>query len=201
MQSSSKDIIDSGKDIQYADVTARYQELSTIYPNRVGMLHGKMKSSIKDNIMQGFKDGEINILVSTTVVEVGIDVSDATLIIIENAEKFGLAQLHQLRGRVGRGELQSHCMLMYNPKRMSGTSKKRLEVMRASNDGFYISEQDLCLRGSGEILGIKQSGEPEFFFADLKRDIKILLEANKFASSVQDSCFIDFQTELFTKNK
>jgi len=148
-----------------------------------------------------FKNGEIKILIATTVIEVGIDVPDATLIIIENAEKFGLAQLHQLRGRVGRGVLQSYCMLMYNPKRLSAMSRKRLEIMRNSNDGFYIAEQDLILRGGGEILGTKQSGEPDFFFANLAKDMKILLAANKLASQVIHDQFTKFQTELFAKDR
>jgi ATP-dependent DNA helicase RecG len=144
-----------------------------------------MNAEAKDKSMQKFKEGEVNILVATTVIEVGIDVPEATLIIIENAEKFGLAQLHQLRGRVGRGRLQSYCVLLYNPKRVSNASRTRLEIMRNSNDGFYIAEQDLVLRGSGDILGTKQSGEPEFFFANLASDLNILLEANKLASSIE----------------
>jgi len=195
-----EDSSDGVNNVKYADVTERYEELNAFYPNDVGILHGKMKQIAKDSIMQKFKDGENKILVATTVVEVGIDVPDATLIIIENAEKFGLSQLHQLRGRVGRGELQSHCMLVYEPKRISASAKKRLDVMRISNDGFYISEQDLLLRGGGEILGTKQSGEPEFFFADLGRDINILLKANKFATAADDSSFINFQTDLFSKS-
>ena len=140
-------------------------------------------------------------MIATTVIEVGIDVSDATLMIIENAEKFGLAQLHQLRGRVGRGALQSYCLLMYNPKRLSAMSRKRLEIMRNSNDGFYIAEQDLVLRGGGEILGTKQSGEPDFFFADLGRDVEHLIKVNKIAKEADASEFIDFQTKLFARDR
>jgi ATP-dependent DNA helicase RecG len=160
-----------------------------------------MKSVEKDKIMQDFKDGKIKVLIATTVIEVGIDVPDATLIIIENAEKFGLAQLHQLRGRVGRGSLQSYCMLMYNPKRLSTMSRKRLEIMRSSNDGFYIAEQDLVLRGGGEILGTKQSGEPNFFFADLARDVEQLIKVNKVAKEIEIIEFIDFQTKLFDRDR
>lgn len=192
---------DAGSDAAYASVVERFAELNAAYPGLASMLHGKMKSAEKDEIMQKFKNGEIKILVATTVIEVGIDVPDATLIIIENAEKFGLAQLHQLRGRVGRGELQSHSMLMYNHKRLSNTSKKRLEIMRKSNDGFYISEQDLLLRGGGEILGTKQSGEPDFFFADLGRDLKILIQANKSAANAEFSEFVEFQTQLFARDR
>ena len=185
----------------YSDVTTRYEELDKIYPGQVAILHGKMKSAGKDAVMQKFKDGVIKILVATTVIEVGIDVPDATLIIVDNAEKFGLAQLHQLRGRVGRGELQSYCILIYNSKRFSANARNRLEIMRQSNDGFYIAEQDLLLRGGGEILGTKQSGEPEFFFADLGRDLNILLEANKLAQNSNFSEFTEFQAKLFAKDR
>lgn len=185
----------------FANVMERYDEIEKSYPGMVGILHGKMKPHEKDKIMQSFKNGEIKILIATTVIEVGIDVPDATLIIIENAEKFGLAQLHQLRGRVGRGVLQSYCMLMYNPKRLSAMSRKRLEIMRNSNDGFYIAEQDLILRGGGEILGTKQSGEPNFFFADLARDIEDLIKVNKLAKAADISEFVDFQTKLFARDR
>ncbi len=185
----------------FANVTERYEDLERAYPGLVGILHGKMKPAEKDNIMQKFKNGDIKILIATTVIEVGIDVPDATLMIIENAEKFGLAQLHQLRGRVGRGLLQSYCILVYNPKRLSAMSRKRLEIMRNSDDGFYIAEQDLILRGGGEILGTKQSGEPDFFFSDLGRDVETLLKVNKLSKDVNVSEFIDFQTRLFDRDR
>ncbi len=194
-------LLEDGQEGVFVDVTARYQELEAIYPEQVGLLHGKMKAAQKDEVMQKFKDGILRILVATTVIEVGIDVPDATLIIIENAEKFGLAQLHQLRGRVGRGELQSYCVLMYNPKFLSKTSRKRLEIMRSSSDGFYIAEQDLVLRGGGEILGTKQSGEPDFFFADLSQDLGILLQANKKSLETKISEFTNFQTRLFARDR
>lgn len=194
----SLDIAEEAQDgFSYSDVTSCYELLEKSYPGKVAILHGKMKSSEKDEIMQKFKDGMVSILVATTVIEVGIDVPDATLIIIENAEKFGLAQLHQLRGRVGRGVLQSYCVLMYNPKRFSKMARQRLEIMRSSSDGFYIAEQDLILRGGGEILGTKQSGEPDFFFADLGRDLQILLKVNKIAKETTTSELIDFQIKLF----
>lgn len=188
-------------DVVYADVTERYSELSKHYPGQVGMLHGKVKPAEKDEIMQSFKEGSVNILVATTVIEVGIDVPGSSLMIIENAEKFGLAQLHQLRGRVGRGHLQSYCILMYNPKRLSQTAKQRLKIMKESSDGFYIAEQDLILRGGGEILGTKQSGEPDFYFSDLGRDLKILLNANNLAVNIEISKFINFQIELFSRGR
>ena len=157
----------------------RFETLRSVFHDKVGLIHGKMRADEKDRIMQDFKDGKISILVATTVIEVGIDVPDATLMVIENAEKFGLAQLHQLRGRVGRGSAQSHCILLY--EYLAGMVKTRLEIMRNSQDGFYIAEQDLVLRGGGEILGTKQSGNMEFKFADLAQDTALLAECNKLA--------------------
>lgn len=195
--------IEKEEGINYADATNRFVHLSKLYQNQVGIVHGKMKAHEKDAIMQQFKDNELAILVATTVIEVGIDVPSATLIIIENAEKFGLAQLHQLRGRVGRGNLQSYCMLMYNPKLFSKDARKRLEIMKESDDGFYISEQDLILRGGGEILGTKQSGEPIFYFADLAKDLDILIKVNKDINhaAVLNDEFTSFITSLFNKDK
>lgn len=138
----------------------------------VGLIHGKMKQSLKDEIMLQFKENKINILVSTTVIEVGISVSNATIMIIENADRFGLAALHQLRGRVGRGSDKSYCILKTNNR--SQTCKERLSIMEKSNDGFKIAEKDLELRGPGDFFGIRQSGLPEFKVANLLKDINIL---------------------------
>lgn len=173
------------------DATSRHAELKKIFPEQVGLLHGKMSGTAKDEIMQSFKNGDIKILVSTTVIEVGIDVSDATLIIIENAERFGLAQLHQLRGRVGRGTLASHCILLY--EFLAGDIKTRLTTMRESDDGFYIAEQDLKLRGSGEILGTKQSGNINFNFADLSLDLDILNKCKLRAESITSDQYQHYQ--------
>jgi ATP-dependent DNA helicase RecG len=140
---------------------------------KVGMLHGKMTPEEKYDIMQSFKKGEIKILASTTVIEVGIDVPDATVIVIEGAERFGLSQLHQLRGRVGRGPYQSYCYLITS-ERISEDAKKRMLAMTRYEDGFSISEIDLSLRGPGEIIGYQQSGLPEFLIADLIKDQKVL---------------------------
>lgn len=184
----------------YADVSTRYREISQKYPDIVGVVHGKMKANEKDDIMQKFASGALSILVATTVIEVGINVPDATLIIIENAEKFGLAALHQLRGRVGRSNLQSYCIMLYNPKYLSNSARQRLNTIKNSNDGFYIAEQDLLMRGGGEILGTKQSGEPEFFFADLSKDTKLLLSANDLAKSALLNDFMLWQSKLFYPN-
>ncbi|ABV75186.1 ATP-dependent DNA helicase RecG [Rickettsia akari str. Hartford] len=185
------------------DVINRFNSIENIYQGYTGIIHGKMKNEQKEQIMKQFKAGEIKILVATTVIEVGIDVPEATLIIIENAERFGLAQLHQLRGRVGRGSLQSYCILLYNPKRLGKVARGRFEIMKQTNDGFYIAEQDLKLRGSGEVLGVKQSGEMEFFFADLAEDYDLLLKAHKFAAicSKGNLNFINFQIRLFAKSQ
>jgi ATP-dependent DNA helicase RecG len=167
-------------------VKEKYQELVKIFgENKTGLLHGKMKDSEKEKVMNEFvrSDGELKILVATTVIEVGIDVSDATIIVIENAEHFGLSQLHQLRGRVGRGEKKSYCILLYG-KKYGVNGKKRLGILRDSNDGFFIAEEDLKMRGSGEIIGTKQSGFPEFRIADLSLDSDLLKTAHKNAEVI-----------------
>lgn len=153
---------------QAAEVTA--ESLSQALPRlRVGLIHGRLKAAEKEAVMASFKAGELDLLVATTVIEVGVDVPNASLMIIENPERLGLAQLHQLRGRVGRGSAASHCVLLYGSP-LSQNSRERLRVMRESSDGFYIAEQDLQLRGPGEVLGTRQTGEMQFKIADLQRD-------------------------------
>ena len=149
---------------------------------RVEMLHGKMRPKEKDEIMAKFKAKEIDVLISTTVIEVGVDVPNATIMIIENAERFGLAQLHQLRGRVGRGKFKSYCILKYNSK--SDVVRQRMEIMQKSNDGFVISEKDLELRGPGDFFGTKQHGIPEFKVANLFVDVPILKKAQTIANTI-----------------
>ena len=143
----------------------------------VSFLHGKMKEKEKDEVMNAFGKNEIQVLVSTTVVEVGIDVPNATVIMIENAERFGLAQLHQLRGRVGRGKYQSYCIFMTASK--SKETKERLDILNHSNDGFFIASEDLRLRGPGDLFGVRQSGVLDFKVADVFQDAKLLQNASE----------------------
>jgi len=145
--------------------------------SRIGLLHGRLKPEEKDGIMKRFSDGDIDILVSTTVIEVGVDVPNASIMIIEHAERFGLSQLHQLRGRIGRGRKQSYCILMPGQK-LSKDGRYRLKMMIDTTDGFKIAEADLKLRGPGDFLGTKQSGLPEFRFGDILED-RITLEQAK----------------------
>ena len=160
------------------------EELKAYFANQaqVALLHGRMKNDEKEAIMQDFKDGKTDILVSTTVIEVGVNVPNATIMVIMDADRFGLSQLHQLRGRVGRGNKQSYAVLVANPKTESG--KKRMKIMTETTDGFVLAEEDLKMRGSGEIFGTRQSGIPEFQVADIVEDYPILEEARKVASQI-----------------
>ncbi|NNG44255.1 ATP-dependent DNA helicase RecG [Pseudoalteromonas sp. NEC-BIFX-2020_002] len=163
-------LIDESEVLQCQAAEDSAEQLTRALPDlTVGLVHGRMKAAEKQAIMSEFKAGNIHILVATTVIEVGVDVPNASLIIIENPERLGLAQLHQLRGRVGRGATASHCVLLYHAP-LSFTAKKRLAVLRDSNDGFIIAEKDLEIRGPGEVLGTKQTGLAEFKIADLTRD-------------------------------
>jgi ATP-dependent DNA helicase RecG len=162
-------------------------ELSAALPSiHIALIHGRMSNPEKSAIMARFKAGEIQILVATTVIEVGVDVPNANFMVIENSERLGLTQLHQLRGRVGRGEQQSYCLLLYQPP-LGPLSKQRLAVLRDSQDGFYIAEQDLAIRGPGDILGERQSGEIVFKIADLGRDGDLLPTANLLANRIAQS--------------
>ncbi|MCB1925245.1 MAG: ATP-dependent DNA helicase RecG [Gammaproteobacteria bacterium] len=150
---------------------------------RIGLVHGRMKAADKEATMRAFKAGEIDLLVATTVIEVGVDVPNASLMVIENAERLGLSQLHQLRGRVGRGAQQSHCVLMYHPP-LGGVAQERLRVMRETNDGFEIARRDLEIRGPGEVLGTRQTGEMQFRIADLLRDQDMVADVQVLADEL-----------------
>ena len=167
-----------------ATVTKRHEELLKVFGEKnVGLLHGKMSEKDKEKIMSRFAHEDMKILVSTTVIEVGIDVPDATIILIENAQRFGLSQLHQLRGRVGRSEKKSFCILLYG-KKTGENGRTRLNILRQSNDGFFIAEEDLKMRGSGDLIGTAQSGFPQFRIANLQFDSHLLKIARKNAEVI-----------------
>jgi len=177
-------LVEESEKLELKAATQMHQFWSEkLKPYRVGLLHGKMKQEEKDEVMEKFKKGEFQVLVSTTVIEVGVDVPEATVMVIEHAERFGLAQLHQLRGRVGRGDRQSYCFLVTNGS-VGEEAIKRLKVLESSNDGFKIAEEDLALRGPGEIFGTRQSGLGDFKVADLRRDYQLLKLAREEAKAL-----------------
>lgn len=190
-------MVEEGEEGDLQNVLIYTERLKGIFPPGVVVegLHGKMKPAVKDDIMERFAAGQIQILVSTTVIEVGIDVPNATVILIENAERFGLAQLHQLRGRVGRGSAQSYCILMTGKD--SKESRQRLDILAGSNDGFYIAREDLKLRGQGDLFGVRQSGQQLFKLADIFEDSTLLEQAAKEAACLTK----DEITLLYQKNK
>lgn len=177
-------LIEESEKLQCVAATQTAESLQAQLINcRVGLVHGRMHSTEKEATMAAFKSGEIDLLVATTVIEVGVDVPNASLMIIENAERLGLSQLHQLRGRVGRGTAQSHCLLLYQSP-LSKNGSERLRIMRATNDGFLISEKDLEIRGAGEFLGTRQTGYKQFKIADIQRDKALLTTLTPFAKEL-----------------
>ena len=183
-------MVEESEQIEAEDVISYTEKLRSTLPQdiTVSYLHGKMKPAKKNEIMEAFVKNEIQVLVSTTVIEVGVNVPNASVMMIENAERFGLAQLHQLRGRVGRGDAQSYCILCYGKD--GEKTKNRLEILNKSNDGFYIANEDLRLRGPGDLFGIRQSGELAFRIGDVFQDAAILQEANDAANdTLQDPSY------------
>ncbi len=180
-------LIEESDVLDYQAAEASYQMLAEALPDlRVGMVHGRMRPAEKERGMQAFKEGLIQVLVATTVIEVGVDVPKASLMIIENAERMGLSQLHQLRGRVGRGALQSHCVLLYKPP-LGRIAKERLAVLRDTNDGFVVAQRDLELRGPGELLGTRQTGLPDYRIANLVRDAELMPQVQVTAEAIRKS--------------
>ena len=175
-------VIDESADGELLGATRMFEELNRVFDDfSVGLVHGRMKSEKKDRVMSRFAAGDVDMLVATTVIEVGIDVPEATVMVIEHADRFGLSQLHQLRGRVGRGEKGGYCFLVV-PRDISEQAKKRLKILTETSDGFKISEEDLKLRGPGEFIGTRQSGVPQFRVANLIRDYELVLLAKKLAA-------------------
>jgi ATP-dependent DNA helicase RecG len=177
-------LIEESEVLDFEAAEARYSLLTEALPDiRIGLVHGRMRPAEKERGMRAFADGLIQLLVATTVIEVGVDVPKASLMIIENAERMGLSQLHQLRGRVGRGSRQSHCVLLYKPP-LGRLAKSRLAVLRESNDGFLVATRDLELRGPGELLGTRQTGLPEYRIADLARDAALMPKVQSAAEAL-----------------
>ena len=177
-------LVEENEDIEAKSVLELFDryKMQVFSEFRVEYIHGKLKQKEKDAIMEDFKNGKIDILISTTVIEVGVNVPNASVMVIQNAERFGLAALHQLRGRVGRGEYKSYCILKYQGK--SDNVRQRMKVMQETNDGFVISEKDLELRGSGEFFGTKQHGLPEFKIANLFEDMSLLKKVQSLAIKI-----------------
>lgn len=190
-------LVEEKDELDLSSVNSLMEELKKKYFKdfKVEMIHGKMNGKNKEDIMNRFYSGEINVLISTTVIEVGVNVPNASIIIIENAERFGLSQLHQLRGRVGRGVNKSYCFLIANIK--SKSVKRRMEILKNSNDGFYISEEDFKMRGSGEIFGFRQHGEDNLILSNLIEDYHILKEARREAEILIKSTT---ERDIFIKN-
>lgn len=191
-------LIDESELLDYQAAEASFEMLTdTLDTLRVGLVHGRMKNTAREKVMRSFKAGAIDVLVATTVIEVGVDVPNAGLMIIENSERMGLSQLHQLRGRVGRGAAQSHCVMLYKQP-LGQLARNRLAVLRQTNDGFLVAQRDLELRGPGELLGTKQTGLPEYRIANLVRDAELMPLVQKSAETIQQR-FPDASREIIRR--
>ena len=179
-------LIEESKKLDHSSAVKKYDYLKKKFPNQVSLLHGKTNPEEKESILNNFLEKKFDILVSTTIIEVGIDFPNATVIIIENSNKFGLSQLHQLRGRVGRGNKNSTCILMFKSN-LSENARKRINILKKTNDGFLISEEDMKLRGYGDILGFKQSGIKNFKLADPIQNNDLFLLAEKEMKRIEKS--------------
>jgi ATP-dependent DNA helicase RecG len=171
-------LVEDSSKLEAKSAVAEYDRLQSVYPDlRLGLLHGQMKPSDKDDVMHRFRAGDLDVLVATTVIEVGIDIPNATVMVIEDADRFGLSQLHQLRGRVGRGSHPATCLLVADPKTSDGEA--RIAAMVSTTDGFLLAEEDMRIRGQGTVFGARQSGMTDLHLADLLRDVEILVAARR----------------------
>ena len=177
--------VNDSKKLNYSSAVKKFDLIEKKFPNNVGLIHGSMDKLKKEEILEKFLQKKIKILVSTTVIEVGINFPDANIIVIENSNKFGLSQLHQLRGRGGRGDDTSYCIMLYK-NNLSENAKKRLKILKKTNDGFIIAEEDLKIRGHGDILGFQQSGLKNFKFADPLHHKDLFLNAEKETKKISD---------------
>ena len=195
-------LIEESSFLDYSSAKKKFELIDKKFPNKAGLIHGALEKEDRDQILKKFLNKELSILVSTTVIEVGIDFPDANLIIIENANKFGLAQLHQLRGRVGRGERQGNCILLFKDG-LSKNAIKRIKILKESDDGFYIAEKDMELRGFGDIIGFQQSGTKNFKFADPVIHKDLFLLAEKYIRNIDkvDLVKYSFLLKLLIKQK
>jgi ATP-dependent DNA helicase RecG len=194
-------LIEESKFLDYSSAKKKFELINKKFPNKVGLIHGGLEKLEKEKILNKFLLKKISILVSTTVIEVGIDFPNANLIIIENANKFGLAQLHQLRGRVGRGANQGICLLLFK-EGLSKNAIKRIKILKSSDDGFYIAEEDLKLRGFGDLVGYQQSGLKNFRFADPVNHADLFKLADKYIKNIKntiDQKKYSFLLKLFDK--